>query len=369
MGSLAVGPPGLRSCARVRGIVTITMCLSWASLVQAQDPLPPVPPPPGSPQYQPVPPPPPGPPVYQPMPVPPPGQPMYQPPPPPPRPVPVAPRRPIDPDRRPGSEIAELYMTTFGVAALGTAAILANAGVDRAWSYAIVPPLGGLVGMGTVLFLDWDPGMRTGVPTAMSTGAFIGLANGLLVWGALEDRPDAPGVLSLVSLASLGGLVAGGIVGATARPSIAENRLTLSLGLWGGLAAWMSALAFDAHGNRTAYAIGLAGLNVGTLAGVIGGALGDPSMEAVGLLSGGAFIGALTGLGIAWLVHEVRERDGLPHGREITAAGVGIGTGSGLLLGIFLMAVESEKRSAAADISVDAVPIEGGAMLSLGYAL
>ena len=339
-----------------------------------------MPPAPGS--QAPVPPPPPG--QYPPPP------PQQQPPQPPPVPTgapgpggyhvaqqpgarPIVPARLADPGRRPGAEIAELYVTMAGVGMLATGAALVNlTSDDQAW-YLLLLPLGGVAAMLPVALLDAEPAMREGIPSAITTGAAWGLANGFFLWAVPEERADAGGALAILSIASAVGTAVGGLVGSATRPTIAENRLTLTAGLFCGFAAWMGAFAFDARGNRAAYGVGLAALNLGALGGFVAGALGDVPMEAVGLVNGSAFLATLVGLGIAGLVHEARARDGLSHGREITAAGVGIGTGSGLLLGVLVAALESSKGRSRADAAVPqlldlqlvATPLEGGAAIGV----
>jgi hypothetical protein len=341
------------------------VCAAANASAQELAPVPP-PPPPQQPQqpYVPAPPPPtgaPGPGGYYVA-----GQPGAQ---------PVEPRRPADPGRRPAEEIIELYMTMSGVGVLSGFAVAAALDSDQTYPWVLFPAFGGLAGVANVALLDMEPAMREGIPTSITTGAWWGLGNGLLLWGAHDERPNATGVLALLSLGSAAGTALGGLLGWATHPTIGDNRLTLSAGAWTGLAAWSSALAFDAHGNRFAYKLGLVGLNVATVAAFIVGAATDVPLEAAALFNGGPLMGALVGLGIAGLVHESLERDGKPHGAEITAAGVAIGTGSGILIGIMLAGIASaEGRSSARgpvlpDVALNVAPVEGGVVISAGTEL
>ena len=377
------------------GALVVGYVLCVATEVRAQDLAPVPPPPPQQQQQQPYPPPPPQPPQqqYPPPPQqqpypPPPQQQPYTPPPPTGAPgpggyyvanqpgaAPGTPRRPADPGRRSGEEILELYLTMSGIGTLGGFAIAASLDSDDTYPWLVFPALGGLAAVGNVALLDMDRGMREGIPTSITTGGWWGLANGLFLWGAHDERPSAAGVLTLLALGSVVGSAVGGLAGWASRPTIGDNRLVLSAGVWAGLTAWTSALAFDAHGNRFAYKLGLVGLNVGALGAFIVAATTDVSLETAALFNGGAFMGALVGLGIAGLVHEVRERDGLPHGAEITAAGVAIGSGSGILIGILVAGIDSAERSERAaatsfpDLAVAATPVEGGLVVTAGAPL
>ena len=376
-------------------LVILVLCIAVDARAQELAPVPPPPQPqpqpyvPPPPQQQPYVPPPPQQQPYVPPPpqqqsyAPPPQQQPYAPPPPTGAPgeggyyvagqpgaQPVAPRTPADPGRRPAAEIVELYITMAGVGTLSGLAVAAALDSDETYPWILFPAFGGLAGVATVALLDMEPAMREGIPTSITTGAWWGLGNGLLLWGAQDERPDARGVLALLSIASAVGSAAGGLAGWATGASIAEARLTLSMGLWSGLTAWTSVLAFDARGNRFAYQLGLAALNLGTVAGLVIGAASDLSIEAVGLFNGGALMGALLGLGIAGLVHETLERDGKPHGAEITAAGVAIGTGSGILIGLLLLGLEEADRGRRAraspldDFALHAAPVEGGLVVT-----
>ena len=288
---------------------------------------------------------------------------------------------PDDEGRRSLAEALELYGTAFGLGAFAAIGGLVWADAEDVFLYLSLPLLGGTAGVGAVLALDSDPGMPAGVPSAISTGIYLGLADGFLLWGGLDAHLGTDQVFGLLLGSSFGGALLGALVGYGLRPTIADNRLVAAAALWGGWTSLMTALAFDVK-SRAVWRATLAGTNVLAGLAVVVGSMTDIPLEVVGGVTGMMFTGTLVGLMVAGIIHADADRDGRSHGSGITAAGVAIGSGAGLGLGVLVMALEASERdedeeedpdadaehgprsAGGATFDLGALPVRGGAMVA-----
>lgn len=279
-------------------------------------------------------------------------------------PVPVA--APTQSDRRAGLEIAELHVGAFGFGMITSMFALSVLGAEDLSLYASIPILGGMAGIAGVLALDSGAGMRSGVPSAITAGMLVGLLDGLLIWGAVEADYRASEVLGLVVAGTGIGTAVGALLGYGTRPTVAENRLVLTLAGWG---AWLGALtevALDGTFDRSTARGALVGANVGLALALLVGAAGDISMETVALMNGGAL--ALSIVAVLILGPLTRSKDVSGEAAALTLL---IGGGLGLAAGAFTAGASDEDGDQSTDAapSISAAPIPGGAYVGATWPL
>lgn len=297
---------------------------------------------------------------------------------------PVAPVPPvtIDPERRGGREMVELYVTeiTFGVYAGAYLAYLM--GGDDETLLGTLPILGGLGAGLTVWALDAEPGMRAGVPSAISTGTWLGFFDGLLAYAAFQSdfetctpsggcSANDDAILSLLFTSTVLGTAVGAGVGYGMRPTVGDNRLVLSGGIWGAWLMGMLALASQPDSSETAWQMVFVGYNVGIAASILATAAVDMTEGRVWLLNLGLILGAMAGAIVPAMI--VGGRDDREVDEPVVAATVGVGSAAGLILALILTGNRDQAAppppppgaptEVGVQVTAGVAPIEGGAMI------
>lgn len=281
--------------------------------------------------------------------------------------VPPEPRpsEPVDPDRRAGSEMIELYVTSSFYTAFATAYLLSLDGaLSEEEANFIV--LGALVGPGTVVALDLaTDGFRTGVPPAIAMGLLGGVVEAGLLSNQFDLVDSDEGVFGLITASMTVGGLLGGIVGTQLRPSVADVRLVASMAGWGLYFTGLASVAVNADDEGAATAL-LVGFNAGALLGVVLAPYNELSAGQVMLLDAGLGIGTAAGA----MVTTLATADDFDE--QTITAGMGIGALAGLVVTYLLVRpddpVASDATQTAARRSTPYVaptPDGGGAVVGV----
>jgi len=193
-----------------------------------------------------------------------------------------------------------------------------------------------------------------GVPATISTGMELGLFEGLFGWpafgGALLDEESA-GISWLTTLLGAG---VGGIVGARARPTVDDNAWIRSGGLWGTALFAMIARATSLDDEEDRARMWFTGLNVGVLSAVFITTVARPTR----LQSLYMDLGGIAGLLSSGVLVAGSDDD------EQIATALGIGTLSGLILGIVVAPSDddADDPAPAPAVRTGVAPVTGGAV-------
>lgn len=275
-----------------------------------------------------------------------------------------APAPAIDPDRRSGGEMVELYIagSFYGVmSGVWLATMFGDPEDASVSSLVLLFGAGGALG---VLGADQlGDGFRTGVPASIAMGALIGFGEGLALLASFEDSfGDATSAVGLVWGATTVGAAAGALVGTSSRPSIGDSRLVASTAIWGAYLAGLASIAGGAEGEEAGRWV-LGGLNAGLGIGLLIAPALDLDGGQVMLLNAGLGAGALAGLMAASII--TRDSTRLDEGTAAITIGVGSVLGvAGMYLLIRPRGDDDEPARAAA-WSPFVAPVEGGGVAGL----
>ena len=280
----------------------------------------------------------------------------------------LAERRPhleIDPDRRRGSEMIELYIAGGGWGVLtGVWLVVLGGDLEDSGGGAIPILLGG--GAAVLVFgIDAaTDGFPTGVPASIAMGGFVGLFEGLFTLAAFSrDIDDEETAVSLVWGGATLGLVSGALLGTQLRPTTGDVRLVASTAFWGAYFTGLVSVVAEAD-DEDAFRAVLGGMNAGLLLGFLLAPANDLDASKVMLLNAGVGVGSGAGLLIASMI----SADSGDLEPDTTALTVAVGGAAGLL-GAFLLFgrdggsddADASARAGAAMMPFVA-PTEGGAV-------
>jgi hypothetical protein len=238
-----------------------------------------------------------------------------------------------DESLRGGGEIVELYVLGSGFGLFTGGYVTASLGGAEEVMGALIPLFGGAGALG-VFALDSGRGMRTGVPVAISTGIYLGLAEGALGLAAFGQDLETLPALSAMWLSAVGGATLGAVLGYTLEPHRADSRLVFSSSLWAFSWMGLAMLAIEPERSEEAWRWMFGATNAGIALGVILAAATEMTEARVWLLNAGFVGGAVVATifpGVAASLADERDMD-----PDVVAISLGIGSAAGLGLMFFL---------------------------------
>ncbi len=281
-------------------------------------------------------------------------------------PPPAAPPPPSDGSRGTG-EIVELYISAALAGAITGAYIPFVASDDTAvpTTYVLTSLAGAGVFAVGVLTLDLTMTLPSGVPPTISASIRFGIAHGMLGMGLYLAAPginDGDVAFSLAWGGSIAGALVGLGVGFGLTPTVAEERLVESVGIWGAALGTYVAMLTDYRDVTAGLALTLGGLDVGLLAGIVMTALGAvPSARRTLFLDLGFVAGSAIGALLPSLYFLIEEDPFVWYPIGIGALAGSIG---GWLLTFFLTEGLDAHEPAQSPVSLGVAPLEGGAALT-----
>ena len=276
------------------------------------------------------------------------------------------PRLEIDPDRRRGSEMIELYIAggAWGVLT-GVWLVVLGGDLEDSGGGAI-PILCG--GGAAVLVFGVDAatgGFPTGVPASIAMGAFVGFFEGVFTLTAFaDDIDDDTTAVSLLWGGATIGALGGALLGTQLRPTTGDVRLVASTAFWGAYFTGLVSVVADADDEDGFRAV-LGGLNAGLLLGFLLAPANDLDASRVMLLNAGVGVGSGAGLLVASMI----SADSGDLEPDTTALTVAVGGAAGLL-GAFLLfgrggGGDDDARADAGGLMPYVAPTEGGAVAGI----
>jgi hypothetical protein len=222
-------------------------------------------------------------------------------------------------------------------------------------------------GGGAVLVFGVDSatgGFPTGVPASIAMGAFIGLFEGGFTLAAFsDDIDDETTAVSLLWGGATIGAVGGALLGSQLRPTTGDVRLVASTAFWGAYFTGLVSIVADAD-EEDAFRAVLGGMNAGLLLGFLLAPASDLDAGSVMLLNAGVGVGSGAGLLIASMI----SADSGDLEPDTTALTVAVGGAAGLL-GAYLLfgrgGSDDDARADSGGLMPFVAPTEGGAVAGI----
>lgn len=279
----------------------------------------------------------------------------------------VAPAPPPDDGRRGTGEIVELYITAAAAGAITGAYIpfVASNATAAATTYILTTLAGAGVFAVGVLTLDLTMALPSGVPPTISASIRFGVAHGMLGMGLYLHAPgidDGDVAFTLAWGGTMAGALVGLGVGFGLTPTVQEERLVESVGIWGAALGTYVAMLTDFRDGTASLALTLGGLDVGLLAGMVMTAIGAvPSTRRTLFLDLGFVAGSAIGALLPSLYFAIEEDTFVWYPIGIGALAGSIG---GWLLTFFLTEGLDARAPAQSPVALGVAPLEGGAALT-----
>jgi len=281
--------------------------------------------------------------------------------------------QPSEPCRRSSEEVLELYAWSSAFGLLTGAYVATIAGLKDGVGGGIAL-LGvaaaalGVYGLDTAM-----DGMPSGMPGAIWTGILLGLGEGVLISASFGREPfEGSSAAHLTWWGAAVGAGLGGAAGFLLRAEPGDSALVRSGAGWGAFFAEMLNLALREDDTIDALRVVFTGYNVGLVgAAILTSALRVTRLEALYLDAGGV-LGITAGALAFGATHAGSA--GTRSAERDAGLLMGIGAAGGMVVAFLLanpgqdseVEVGSVARRAVPEVWLQAMPVEGGAVLAAG---
>ncbi|MCC7380814.1 MAG: hypothetical protein IT384_03235 [Deltaproteobacteria bacterium] len=227
-----------------------------------------------------------------------------------------------------GFSRAELVVgqTLHGIAVGAEICVIAECDDVRAFGALMV--LGGGGALALSLYFSND-GITPGHAVALNNGTIWGLFNGLMIAGLASRELDSAQALGGLLLGGqMLGLAAGEVLWRATRAGPGDFALASSFGYWSGALTMFIFAASDLDSIESQVVFGtlMATVDAGLIAGAILARYAPISRGHVAVIDGGGLLGALLGLGAAFIA----QGDNARVGPTFVSASIGMVTGLGV---------------------------------------